>query len=640
MTRAALLGLVLAVVASGCTEDDALRTLGEQCDLSSECDAPLVCRLERCRRECATTRDCPLGALCVRDQEGLGACLLPEEASCSLDSECPEPLRCLGGGCTNECTIDRDCAPGARCARDSAGDRYCDDPADQPCVLHSECAPLVCAVDGVCRDACLSTRDCREGTFCIDGTCERPPRPDGGAPMDAGTDGGGHRDGGVLEDAAIDAAAMDAAAGCSTAADCTAPGVSAADCVAGSCTVVDCDAHRGDCDGAFDNGCETTTADNPEHCNGCGNNCGAYGRCFPDGCDGIVDLSLGEAHSCFVRGNGLVLCAGYSEWGQLGRGAFDDAAHPDPFPAYMLTGVVAAELGQETSCALLDSRELRCFGKNLAGELGDGTYTSRSRPVTPSGLSDVEQLSLGWESGCAVDGTGQLYCWGGSECGENGLAMQIPVPTAVTGFDDVVDVGLGGQHTCVVRAGGTVECVGQNRFGELGDGVATHADTCNTGQDASFGFVGVTGISDAVQVGTGAFWSCARHATGAVSCWGTSKGSWGTTTSVPAAVAGISDASHLSVGSSHACVVHATGRVSCWGDNGYGKLGAGDTAGHAAPVDVGLTGIAKVETGDYGTCAVSTAGSVWCWGYNFGQLGPEHVDETLSAPTPVTVLSP
>lgn len=34
---------------------------GSECELTSDCDAPLVCRIGRCRRECATSRDCAAG---------------------------------------------------------------------------------------------------------------------------------------------------------------------------------------------------------------------------------------------------------------------------------------------------------------------------------------------------------------------------------------------------------------------------------------------------------------------------------------------------------------------------------------------------------------------------------------------------
>ena len=52
--------LVLVVVA-GC---EARLARGSGCATTSECSAPLVCAAGRCRIECVTHRDCPLGTFC------------------------------------------------------------------------------------------------------------------------------------------------------------------------------------------------------------------------------------------------------------------------------------------------------------------------------------------------------------------------------------------------------------------------------------------------------------------------------------------------------------------------------------------------------------------------------------------------
>lgn len=45
--------------------------------------------------------------------------------------------------------------------------------------------------------------------------------------------------------------------------------VSAVQCDAGQCAVATCDAERADCDGSFNNGCETNTSSDAENCGGC-----------------------------------------------------------------------------------------------------------------------------------------------------------------------------------------------------------------------------------------------------------------------------------------------------------------------------------------------------------------------------------
>lgn len=162
---------------------------GEECELNTECVAPLVCRLGRCRIECRAQRDCSAGLDCVRDEDKLGACQLEEEASCTLASECPDILVCRHGRCTNACEADVDCPPGARCDEDESGMLGCRDVAGRECMLNSDCvdAGLICAPDGRCREPCRADRDCRDGAICdtvVSPTVCVPPEPD------AGSDGG------------------------------------------------------------------------------------------------------------------------------------------------------------------------------------------------------------------------------------------------------------------------------------------------------------------------------------------------------------------------------------------------------------------------------------------------------------------
>lgn len=172
--------------------------IGDQCQLTSECDAPLVCRIGACRKECATSRDCAAGLDCVLDNDKLGACQLPREAHCILNSDCPAPLVCgpMDHRCANVCTNDRDCPPGAMCV----GGTACVDPDRMPCVYNSDCVAMgmkVCAPDQRCRDECVGDTDCRYGQTChhldladagVVNFCDFFGSDAGTSPLDAGAD--------------------------------------------------------------------------------------------------------------------------------------------------------------------------------------------------------------------------------------------------------------------------------------------------------------------------------------------------------------------------------------------------------------------------------------------------------------------
>lgn len=142
---------------------------GAPCNLNSDCAEPLVCGLERCRRQCIDSRDCAAGLLCLRTgATSEGVCQLPEEVECALSSECPEGLACRFGTCTTECVEDRDCPEGASCELDeTAGTRGCVEALTELCIYHSDCGPpLICGPDQRCRYECREDRDCDPLRYC------------------------------------------------------------------------------------------------------------------------------------------------------------------------------------------------------------------------------------------------------------------------------------------------------------------------------------------------------------------------------------------------------------------------------------------------------------------------------------------
>ena len=158
--------LVMLVCLAGC-ERPHLNS-GSECSLNSDCASPLICGLERCRRQCVDSRDCGAGLLCLAIGDRGGACQLPAEAVCSLTSECTDGLMCRFGTCTTECAEDRDCPMGATCEHDDAsGASACVEPVTELCIYNSDCpAPLVCGRDQRCRYECREDRDCPLSRYC------------------------------------------------------------------------------------------------------------------------------------------------------------------------------------------------------------------------------------------------------------------------------------------------------------------------------------------------------------------------------------------------------------------------------------------------------------------------------------------
>jgi len=350
---------------------------------------------------------------------------------------------------------------------------------------------------------------------------------------------------------------------------------------------------------------------------------------------GVAALVAGERHTCVLMDaahGGAVKCWGDDYFGELGNGSTADATTPVDVSG-LASGVTALATGGWHTCALTDAAHggrVKCWGLNSRGQLGDSTAAKRTTPADVNGLaSGVTALVAGFEHTCALTAGGTVQCWGGNTAGQlgDGTTTSRQSPEEVSGLTrGVVALAAGWYHTCAmmdVSLGGGIKCWGDDQFGQLGDG--TNAQ--RTPVDVNTLTAGVAGLA------AGSEHTCAvldgAHGSGAM-CWGhNSFGQLGDGTTVnrtaPVVVAGlVSGVTILAMGGDHTCAVMVGGSVKCWGNNRFGQLGDGTDITRIAPVDVsGLAGgVIALVAGERHTCAVTVVGGVKCWGDNtFGQLG-------------------
>src|SRR6185436_996531 len=68
--------------------------------------------------------------------------------------------------------------------------------------------------------------------------------------------------------------------------------------------------------------------------------------------------------------------------------------------------------GDYHTCARLTDGSVRCWGRNRAGEIGDGGAVDRRIPTPVPGVTDVTQIALGATFSCALRGDRTVTCWG------------------------------------------------------------------------------------------------------------------------------------------------------------------------------------------------------------------------------------
>jgi alpha-tubulin suppressor-like RCC1 family protein len=325
----------------------------------------------------------------------------------------------------------------------------------------------------------------------------------------------------------------------------------------------------------------------------------------------IGGIAAGDVHSCAIVNDGQISCWGSNANGQLGFDTVVIEKSSSPLIVPGISNAVAVGVGDAHSCALLETGEVNCWGKNDKRQLGNGSNVASHTVVNVINLNQAIMLSVGENHSCALQNDQQVVCWGDNARDQLGLVGDLGVvaePSIVSNINDAVHVSAGDRHSCAVLGSGKINCWGSS---SLGDAARTNASTVP---------VEVQNIKDATMVAAGDNYTCAVLASGHASCWG-----WGyegrlgngsnSATDTPVRVSGLDNVLAISTGS-YTCALLSTGDVSCWGDNEFGNLGVSGIEESNVPVATSLSSVVSIATGDNHSCVVHESGGIDCWGGN------------------------
>ncbi len=306
---------------------------------------------------------------------------------------------------------------------------------------------------------------------------------------------------------------------------------------------------------------------------------------------GIDKISAGLDFTMALKQDGTVWTWGDNFYGQLGDGTA--AMRSMPVQVLPLSGVSAVAAGQYHSLALKQDGTVWAWGWNLNDQLGSGGTTQYLKsPVQVQQINDVSAIAAGswYGHSLALKRDGSVWAWGDNKFGQlgDGTTTNRSLPISVPGLSSIVAIAAGSFFSLALKRDGTVWAWGKNDKSQLG---STSISICNpfgSPSPCSLNPSQIKGLSGVMAIAAGLDNGLALQQVGdTLLAWGSNAdGQLGDGTTVnrliPVQVA--SGVRSFAAGTGHIIVYKVDGHVLVLGRNSFGQLGDATYAQRRTPV--------------------------------------------------------
>jgi len=301
-----------------------------------------------------------------------------------------------------------------------------------------------------------------------------------------------------------------------------------------------------------------------------------------DGLDDVAMLASSRTHNCAVSRSGGLKCWGRNIYGQLGDGT---ATQRDAPVVVDIEGVVDVSLTQDLSCAVTTKDEIECWGFDL----GEAVARESTHVHTIEGLRATSLASAGRNT-CAVTDKGELRCWGADSLEGMGIAFASTPTEVALDMGGRIEGLMGGWQPCFLGGNGALYC-GARTMG-TSSGVPPFTLSSTT-QGISVLANGVPPMCIIKGEGRRASLLC-----------GAAPDNLQPERQIKAPSA-------LSARSTRVCVAHSGGKVSCFGE----LYQWADQAAVKRDISLvrGVSGVRALASANSQDCALTKDGRVSCW---------------------------